>query len=138
MLEHCDKWLLKCFAPNVDLETLKYQHHVIQRSLRSQGIRKHRIKYSSFHTIFFSKHARPCILPLCGVDKGEREKRIKEILKMEMSDLAMFYLQKFKYEFTSTGSVEGCVVLGYQVFHGLRVSYGFSELCSRLMGILYT
>lgn len=57
---------------------------------------------------------------------------------MEMSDLAVFYLQKFKYTFTSTGLVGACVVLGYQGVHGLCVSHGFSEFCSRLMGILYT
>lgn len=54
---------------------------------------------------------------------------------MKMSELAVFYLQKFKYTFTSTGLVEECVVLRYQ---GVCVSHGFSEFCSRLMGILYT
>lgn len=33
MLEQCDKCLLKWFA-NIDLEVLKYQHHVIQMLLQ--------------------------------------------------------------------------------------------------------
>lgn len=51
MLECCDKCLLKCFAANVDLETWKHQHSVIQHSLRSQEIWKHRFKDHHFHTI---------------------------------------------------------------------------------------
>lgn len=53
MQECCDKCLLKCFAANVDLETLKHQHCMIQHSLRSQEIRKHRFKYHHIHSIFF-------------------------------------------------------------------------------------
>lgn len=52
MPECCDKCLLKCFAVNVDLETLKHQHCVIQHSLRSWEIRKNRFKYHHFHSIF--------------------------------------------------------------------------------------
>lgn len=68
MLECCDKCVLKCFAANVHLETLKHQHSVIQHSLRSQEIRRHRFKNHHFHRIFFvlwavvcpSKHS-PCL-----------------------------------------------------------------------------
>ena len=68
MLEHCDKCLLKWFAANVDLETLKYQHLVIQHSLRSQRHQKEENEVSLFsQDLFFPKHVRGGILPLHGV-----------------------------------------------------------------------
>lgn len=65
----------------------------------------------------------------CRREKVERGGRVPELLEMERSNLGLFYLQKFKCAFSSSGLVKGCVVLDYQVVQGLCSSHSFSQNC---------